>query len=346
MSLVTALIVSLVLLALNGFFVAGEFAVVAARRHRLEERALDGGVASRTAVLNARELSLMLAGSQLGITVCTLGLGALAKPAVADVLETLLGRVGVAEPVAGIIGVLLAVFIVVFLHMVVGEMAPKSWAISDAERSAVLLAWPFRAFVTVMRPLLSVLNGLANLCLRLVKVEPQDELAQVHDPHGLRMLLETSHESGLLPEQEHQRLTGSLSLSETPVYAATLPLADAVSVAATDSLATAERISLASGRSRLIVLTDGRPSGLVHMRDVIAARIAGTASCVDDLDYTSVQLDEHLSALDAISALRAARAQLAFVTRNDEIVGIASMEDLLELLLGQFEDETDTAGNR
>ena len=147
----TALLVSLLLLVLNAFFVAAEFALVASKRHRLEVLAERGSVAARAAVRGSRELSLMLAGAQLGITLCTLGLGSLAKPAVAELLDPgvhLRARPGAA---AYVVSVVLAVGIVVFLHMVVGEMAPKSWAIAHPERSAVLLALPFRGFAWVMR---------------------------------------------------------------------------------------------------------------------------------------------------------------------------------------------------
>ncbi len=153
---------AVLLLLANAFFVAAEFALVASKRHRLEDLAERGSVAARAAVRGSRELSLMLAGAQLGITLCTLALGSLAKPAVAELLAPVFGVVGIPESAAYVISVVLAVAIVVFLHMVVGEMAPKSWAIAHPERSAVLLALPFRAFAWVARPLLSVLNAMAN----------------------------------------------------------------------------------------------------------------------------------------------------------------------------------------
>ncbi len=342
MSLGVALSLSLLLLVLNAFFVAAEFAVVAARRHRLEDRAAQGGRAARVAVRNARELSLMLAGAQLGITLCTLGLGALAKPAVADIFATLFGLAGLPDALAGAIGVAFGVAIVVFLHMVVGEMAPKSWAISDAERSAVWLGIPFRAFTTVVRPLLALLNWIANLLLRLVKVEPQDELANVHGPQELRMLLDSSRAGGLLPQTEHERLAGALALDDTPLYAATLPLVDAVTIADTARAGDVERVSLASGRSRLVVVDEAeRPVGLVHVRDAITSVTVGRDDPVAVLRYPALVLDEHTPLLDAVSRMRAERAQLAFVGRQTEVVGIVALEDLLERVLGEFDDETD-----
>ena len=133
MSAATSLLISLLLLAFNAFFVAAEFALVAAKRHRLELAAATGSRAARAALAGSRELSMMLAGAQLGITLCTLGLGALAKPAVADLLGPVLDAAGLPEQVAYVIAFVLAVALVGFLHVVVGEMAPKSWAISHPE---------------------------------------------------------------------------------------------------------------------------------------------------------------------------------------------------------------------
>jgi CBS domain containing-hemolysin-like protein len=169
-----ALVISVGLLAGNGFFVAAEFALVASRRHRLEQAAETGSRAAAAAWAGSRQLSLMLAGAQLGITVCSLGLGALAEPALAHLLDPAFTALGLPAATAHAVAFLLALAIVVFLHMVVGEMAPKSWAISHPERSALLLALPFRAYTLAVRPALRALNAMANAELRAVKVTPQD----------------------------------------------------------------------------------------------------------------------------------------------------------------------------
>src|SRR5215207_7288950 len=183
-----SLLLSLVLLFLNGFFVAAEFALVASKRHRLEQAAAEGSRAARAALAGVRELPLMLAGAQLGITLCTLGLGALAEPAVAHLLDPAFEAIGLPASIAQLIAFLIAVAGIGLLHVIVGEMAPKSWAISHPEVSALRLALPFRVFTRLFRPVLLALNGMANACLRLVKVTPQDELAQAHGPDELRIL--------------------------------------------------------------------------------------------------------------------------------------------------------------
>ena len=269
--MITALLISVVLLVLNAFFVAAEFALVASKRHRLDDLAERGSRAAAAAAAGSRELSLMLAGAQLGITLCTLGLGAVAKPAVADLLAPVFTFLRLPEEAAYVVAVILAVGIVVFLHMVVGEMAPKSWAIAHPERSAVLLALPFRAFAWVMRPVLSLLNAMANGCLRLVGVQPQNELAQVHGPKELALLLESAREQGQLEESEHRVLAGAIDLDTTRITEVMVPLDRAVGVAGSASVLEAERVSRESGRSRLVVTDGGVPVGIAHVRDIVRA---------------------------------------------------------------------------
>ncbi|GAB3081918.1 hemolysin family protein [Intrasporangium mesophilum] len=334
----TALLFSVLLLVGNAFFVAAEFALVASKRHRLEDLAERGSLAARAAVRGSRELSLMLAGAQLGITLCTLGLGSLAKPAVAELLQPVFTFLRLPDAAAYVVSVVLAVAIVVFLHMVVGEMAPKSWAIAHPERSALMLALPFRAFARVMRPVLALLNAMANGCLRLVGVQPQDELAQVHGPKELEMLLQSSREHGLLAEPEHRVLAGAIDLDTTPLSDVLVPLAHVVGVGATATCAEAETVSRESGRSRLLVRDRDVPVGIVHVRDVVRSAASAPVTAVT---APALQVDAGLSLLDAVSLMRSRQAQLVLVEGPQGPVGIVTMEDLLERVLGRFDDETD-----
>lgn len=338
--MITALLVSVLLLVLNAFFVAAEFALVASKRHRLEEAAEGGSRAAEAAVKGSRELSLMLAGAQLGITLCTLGLGSLAKPAVAELLTPVLTFLRLPEEIAYVVAVVFAVAIVVFLHMVVGEMAPKSWAISHPERSALLLALPFRAFARVARPVLSALNWLANATLRLVHVQPQDELAQAHGPNELLLLLAAAREHGMLAEPEHRVLAGAIDLDTAPLTSAMVPLHDVISIERDATCGAAEELSRTSGRSRLVVTDEGHPVGIAHVRDVVRAE---TQSPVADVTTDALRLESDLSLLDAVSLMRTERAQLVLVADASGPVGLVTMEDLLERVLGRFEDETDLA---
>ncbi|WBB98642.1 MULTISPECIES: hemolysin family protein [unclassified Solwaraspora] len=340
-----ALLTSLVLLALNGFFVAAEFALVASKRYRLEQAAAGGSRAARAALDGSRELSLMLAGAQLGITVCTLGLGALAEPAVERLVAPLLERAGLPYAASHLVAFLFALALVVFLHLVVGEMAPKSWAITHPERSALLLALPFRAFARVSRPVLSGLNAIANAVLRAFRVEPQDQLAQVHGPDELRILLEQSREHGLLPPDQHELLAKMLQLERTTVRDVMQPVDQVVAVARTDTAVRVEELSRGSGRSRLVVYGEaGDLIGIVHVRDAVRANTCDGAPTAESLMSRPFLLPATATVTEAVAAMRADQVQLALVTNGagaDRPIGFVALEDLLEEVIGEFDDETD-----
>ncbi|TDB79291.1 hemolysin family protein [Micromonospora sp. KC721] len=345
MSAGLALFTSVLLLALNGFFVAAEFALLAAKRYRLEQSAAGGGRAARAALDGVRELSLMLAGAQLGITLCTLGLGALAEPAIEHLLSPLLHAVGLPEAASHLIALVFALGLVTFLHLVVGEMAPKSWAITDAERSAILLALPFRAFARVARPVLSALNALANAILRLVGVQQQDQLAQVHGPDELRILLEQSREHGLLGAEQHQMLTSMLQLQATTVADVMEPFDRIITVGRDDTAERVEEVSRDSGRSRLAVLDpSGEVCGLVHVREAVRAVTTGRPATAGELMTRAFTLPAESTVTEAVAAMRADQSQLALVRNGGgptRPIGFVALEDLLEEVIGEFDDETD-----
>ncbi|MEJ3749393.1 hemolysin family protein [Actinomycetes bacterium KLBMP 9797] len=340
MSTPLALALAVLLLALNGFFVAAEFALVGSKRYRLEQAAATGSRAAKAALDGSRELSMMLAGAQLGITLCTLGLGALAEPAIESLLGPALHAVGLPDAASHVIAFLVALVVVGFLHLVVGEMAPKSWAITDPERSAVLLALPFRAFTAATRPILRLCNALANGVLRLLKVEPQDRLDEVHGQEELRILLEQSREHGTLAVDQQELLSSMLQLQRTTVAEVMTPLSELVTVSVGDSAGRLEEVSRACGRSRLVV-ANGSFAGLVHVRDVVRATTEGRAATAADLMTTPFTLQGTATVTEAVAAMRAARAQLALVGDGAEIIGFVALEDLLEEVIGEFDDETD-----
>ncbi|GAA1108054.1 hemolysin family protein [Kribbella jejuensis] len=346
MSTTWALLISAVLLALNGFFVAAEFALVASKRHRLEEAAASGSRSARAAIAGVSELSLMLAGAQLGITLCTLGLGSLSEPAVAHLLHPLFELAHVPEGVGHVIALVIAVGGIGLLHVLLGEMAPKSWAISNPERSALILAMPFRGFTYVFRPLLSVLNWIANLCVRLIGVTPQNEIANAHGPDELRLLIESSREHGTLEEPEHELLTAMLALQNTTVGQVMTPIAELSTVASTASAREVERTSRREGHSRLAVVRSGPGSpgicGIVHVRDAARVTTAGdTTSRAADLMTAPLELGANTPVAKAIRTMREERSQLAVVRGGDQAIGVVALEDLLEEVIGEFDDETD-----
>lgn len=337
-----ALALSGLLLVSNGFFVAAEFALVASKRYRLEQLALTGSRAARAALAGSRELSLMLAGAQLGITVSTLGLGALAEPAIEHALSPLLAELGLPRQVAVVISFVIALGVVSFLHVVVGEMAPKSWAITHPERSALLLAPPFRAFTWLTRPLLAAMQHSANGVLLLFRVPPQEALAAAHGPAELRMLLERSRQEGLLDPDQHQLLSRMLPLARTSLAQIMAPLAELAVVRTGTPAAEVEQACRRAGRSRLGVLDEsGEVRGVVHVREAVVATTAGRTVSAGALMTPATILDASLNVAAAATRMRAARAQLALVAAGGRVSGFVALEDLLEQVIGEFYDETD-----
>ncbi|MEU7902051.1 hemolysin family protein [Actinoplanes sp. NPDC049118] len=342
MSTTWAVTFSLLLLAGNAFFVAAEFALVASKRYRLEHAAAEGSRAARAALDGSRELSLMLAGAQLGITLCSLGLGALAEPAIEHLLHPLLHNLGLSDVPSGIIAFLFALTVVTFLHLVIGEMMPKSWAITDPERSATLLALPFRGYVRMVRPALLGLNVLANAALKPFGVHPQDQLAQAHGPQEMHILLERSRAEGLIGAEQTELLTSMLKLQETKVADVLIPDDQLVTVTPQSPALDIEAASLSSGRSRLAVVSEtGEVVGVVHVRDAVRVTTAARDATAADLMDPPFILDALVTVTDAVTQMRAARVQLAIVVRGAERVGFVALEDLLEQVIGEFDDETD-----
>ncbi|MBF6434799.1 hemolysin family protein [Nocardia cyriacigeorgica] len=323
--------VTTALIAASAFFVAVEFALIAARRHRLEDAAATSS-AARAALRSSSELSVLLAGSQLGITVCTLALGAVTKPAVHHWLTPLFERLGAPLWAADAAGFVLALVIVTFLHLVVGEMAPKSWAIAHPERSATVLAIPMRAFMAVTRPLLKLLNQMANRCLRRVGVTPVDEVDSGQDPAALRHLVEHSATAGTLDERYRGNLISALELEQLSVGDLMRREADPDAVAPDAHREAIRAMSRTTGHLRLLVRDGDGFRGVVHVRDSLTATPEATAA---ELMRPVLTLSATMPIYEALRTMRETRTHLAVVTGGPtgEPVGLITITDVLRRLL-------------
>ncbi|KAB8163410.1 DUF21 domain-containing protein [Streptomyces sp. 3MP-14] len=329
-----AALVTVVLLIGSGFFVAAEFALVAARRHRVETAIAEGRRGAKAALAGMHELSLMLAGAQLGITACTLGLGSISKPAISHEVDPVLHDLGLPSGLSYGIAFLFAMFVVVFLHMVVGEMAPKSWAISHPERSAMLLAPAFRALVRAVRPLIWVLNKISNGLVRLCRVTPREELTSVHDREQLTHLVSESQRLGLISEADSGLITRSLTEPQSPVGAFQVPAREIVSVPSSAPVETILAAASASDHTRLLVADGERVVGSVHARDAVVARARGQRVTAGELARPVPELTADDTVDFAVEQLRQRRASLA-VVRDAEgrLTGLISLDDLLVRLM-------------
>ncbi|NKZ77546.1 DUF21 domain-containing protein [Rhodococcus hoagii] len=324
------LAVTVLLIAASAFFVAVEFALIAARRHRLEDAAPNSRSA-RAALRSASELSVLLAGSQLGITVCTLALGAVTKPAVHHWLTPAFTDWGAPLWLADVAGFVLALLIVTFLHLVVGEMAPKSWAIAHPEKSATLLAIPMRGFMWLTRPLIVILNRAANWCLVKVGVQPVDQVASGQDPEALRHLVEHSATVGTLDERYHGHLTSALELESLTVGDIVRPNDRPSSV---DADAPVERIretADASGHLRLLVRSGTDVVGVLHVRDSLGAAPETRAR---DLMRDVLTVQAATPVYEALATMRNTRSHIAIV-RDDagRLIGLITLADVLARLM-------------
>nr|WP_042180499.1 hemolysin family protein [Kibdelosporangium sp. MJ126-NF4]CEL14416.1 Uncharacterized protein Rv1841c/MT1889 [Kibdelosporangium sp. MJ126-NF4]CTQ88781.1 Uncharacterized protein Rv1841c/MT1889 [Kibdelosporangium sp. MJ126-NF4] len=322
-----ALLISVAAVALSAFFVAVEFALVAARQYRLEESA-SASPSARAALRSSRELSLVLAGSQLGITLCTLVLGAVSKPAVHNMLAPLMSGWGLPEVTADVLAFVLSLVVVTFVHLVVGEMAPKSWAIAHPELSATMLALPMRVFMWLTRPLLLALNTAANWFLRRFGVEPVDEVSAGRGPDDLRQLLDHSVRAGALDGSRHEQLATALELNSRPLREIVRP--DLTSVAPDTTCAQIRATARASGHLRLVVQSEGRPIGVVHVRDALLQPESTTAHA---LMRPVLTLDARTPIYAALSTMRETRNHLALVESDGVVKGLVTLDDVLNQLL-------------
>lgn len=348
MSDTLAITVAVLLLVANAYFVGAEFALISARRDRLEALREQGHARAGLVMRAGEEISLMLAGSQLGITICSLGLGALGEPAVAHQLEKLLAPLGVPVALQHAIAFPIALLLVVVLHIVLGEMVPKNIAIAGPERSALLLVPGLVAFVRLTRPVISLLNAMANGVLRLFRVEPKDELETAYTSHELAEMIGESRREGLLDPSEHRRLTQALSSAERTVADVVVPIDSLTTLPERPTLGDVQSAVAATGFSRFPLRTaSGRLSNYLHVKDVLDLAGADPTTPVPRSKLRGLpELPADARLGEAVAALRRARSHLAKAVGADgRELGVVTLEDLVEEYVGTVRDATHVNGS-
>lgn len=335
------------LLVANGFFTAAEFAYITARRTVLQETP---GGSARIAVRLNRELTLSLTAAQLGITMTSLGLGAVAEPAVASVLEAVIGLASLPVGVTHGIALVLAFLIVVFLHIVVGDMAPKNIVISRPERSATALAYPFRGFILVFRPLIAALNAMTNGLLRIFGVSPATSLEVGHSADELAMIISTGQEEGVIEDFAHRLLTGAISFGDLDAAEAMTPRPDVVTTNAAATVAEVEELMQSTGHSRIPVIGDDIDDvlGFIHVKELIGVSDDHRDRTVDPSILREVLfVPESAHIRSVLDEMRRTRIHFAMVIdEHGSTAGIITMEDIAEELVGEIRDEYDRRERR
>lgn len=342
MSAPVALGVALLLLLGNAFFVGAEFALVSARRTQIEPRADAGSAMARITLRAMENMSLVIGVNQLGITVCSLVLGAVGEPAVAHVVEPGLHALHVPDSFLHPIAFVIALSVVVYLHVVLGEMIPKNIALAGPDRAALVLGPPIWAIVTVLRPVIVVINACASAFLRLVGVRIMDEVSSTYTREEVAALVEESRGEGLIEPEEYDRLAGALGFTEKTVSTVLMPTASLTTVRRGSTAADVEALCAATGYSRFPVVDDrdGSLLGYLHIKDVLETEEALRHRVVEDKwvrPFAPVSPDDLLH--EALETLQRRGAHMAAVVdAGGATLGVATLEDVIEELVGEIRD--------
>lgn len=339
------LLVGLVLLLANAFFVGAEFAVISARRSQIEPRAAAGSRAAKTTLWAMEHVSLMLACAQLGITVCSLGLGAIAEPALAHLLEAPFAAIGIPEALLHPIAFALALAVVVYLHVVIGEMVPKNLALARSEATALILAPALVMVARVLSPVIRALNAVANAALRLGGVEPKDEVASTFTAEEVHSIVTESRREGTI-DDDHGLLTGALEFSDLIAREVMVPTDQLVTVRVGATPADVERLVARTGFSRFPVSgSDGDLVGYLHLKDVLYAEDDEHDVPVPEKRVRSlVSVADRDEVEDALAAMQRSGAHLARVLDAEgRMLGVIFLEDVLEELVGEIRDSMQRA---
>jgi CBS domain containing-hemolysin-like protein len=332
--------IATLLIAGNAIFVAAEFGLVATRRSQIEPLAQNGSRRAARTLEAMENMPPMIAAIQLGVTLCSVLLGAIAEPGAAAALHPLLHLVHISDGVAEPIAYTLALAVVAGCHVVLGEMVPKNLALAGPQRTAVILVPMVYAMAQVLRPLIAVLNAVAGATLWLLRVEPKSEVHSAYTLAEIEAMVAESHGEGLLENDEYDRLAGALGFTEKSVVEVMLPL-DGLSTVAQDATgADVEAACAATGFSRFpVIARSGDLVGYLHIKDAIGDD-EQRGSALDARwirPFAVVTAEEQLH--DALATLRRDGAHMARVVDTDShTLGIITLEDVIEELVGEIRD--------
>lgn len=343
MSSELALFIAAVLLFGNAFFVAAEFALVSARRSSLEPRALEGSRRAKVTLKAMENVSVMMAGAQLGITLCSLGLGALGEPAIAHYIEGPLTSLGVSHDLLHPISFVIALTVMTFLHVVLGEMVPKNITLAGPDRSALLLAPALRTVVRILKPAVVSLNAIANASLRFIGIQPRDEVASAFTRDEVAGFVEESHREGLLSEEKEHLVTGTLHFDSRLAKRILVPLNALVTIAPDAQAGDVEKIVSKTGFSRLPVMEKtGEIKGYVHIKDILQLEDASQKMPIPKkIIRPLARVKENDTLRTVLAKMQKAGTHMAVVmgSKNNPL-GVAMLEDALEELVGEIRDES------
>lgn len=334
-----ALALAVAFLLGNAFFVGAEFAVISARRSSIEPLAESGDRRARTVLWAMEHVSLMLACAQLGVTVCSTSLGLVAEPAIAHMVEAPLRALGAPEQWVHPVALVTALLLVVYLHVVLGEMVPKNLAVSGPDRAALWFGPPLVLVARVVKPVIWALNALANGVLRLFGVEPKDEVASAFTAQEVHSIVERSRTEGLIADEEGL-IVGAIEFSDKSAGQVMTPLDTLITVPEDVTPEQFERLVAQHGFSRYPVRSaTGELTGYLHLKDVLYAEGEARSEPVAAWRvrrFATVGPEAEVE--DVLTAMQASGSHLARVDGPEGVLGIVFLEDILEELVGEVRD--------
>lgn len=332
-----------VLLLFNAFFVAGEFAVMGARRSQIEPRVEDGSKLAKYALFAMEHVTHILAICQLGITACSLLILNVSEPAIAYLFGVPLEAIGIDAGLAASIAFGIALLLVTFLHVTFGEMVPKNAAVSLADRAVLLLAPALVFLDRILRPIIVVLNWSANIALRVMRVEPQQEVTSTYTLEEVQSIVEESQRTGLVDDQTGL-LSGALSFSDVPAEQVMVPIDHIVTVSSTDTPEQFDQAVRKTGLSRLVVenTLDNTVIGYLHIKDLMSIPEQRYSEPIPVNRVRSmVNITEDKPIEDALTVMQRIGVHMARVQDSTGVTtGVLFLEDVIEVLVGEIRDIT------
>ncbi|AZA13510.1 hemolysin family protein [Corynebacterium choanae] len=343
-----AVVLSVLLLAVNAFFVGAEFSLISSRRDRLDSLIAAGNSRAKIVLRASEHLSEQLAGAQFGITIASLLLGKVGEPAIAHLLEVPAQYLGIPDGWLHPISFAIALAIVTMLHIILGEMVPKNIALAGPETVAMALIPAHQVFVKFTRPILVLLNKIAGLTLRMFGIEQKDELDSSIDPQQLATMITESRSEGLLDAEETVRLNKALTSDKRLVTEVTIPKAQVRCLpfgSHGPTLGQLEAIVNDTGFSRFpVTAADGAYLGYIHIKDVLDRLVAATAAPTDFVGRRTIRplisVDANSTLDSTMRLMRRQSAHMAQVIDHGEVRGIVTLEDLIEEFVGTVRDWT------
>jgi CBS domain containing-hemolysin-like protein len=347
--IVLGLIAIPILIAVNGFFVAVEFALVAIRRTRVEEMQQQGVRGSRSVLKATENLNRSIAAAQLGITLASIALGAVGESVLAGLLEPVLTFIPEhLQPLTRhSVATLLSVAVITYLHVILGEQVPKMMAIQSTDSVALIGSRPLNGFARITSPILRLMSGTGNLLLRALGYHTGEAHQTVHSVEELRMLVEDTQEAGLLQSEQAAYVKNVFQLTDKKVRDCMIPLAKMDAIELNTKPERVLAIVRNSGHTRIPVYEGQIDNivGLLNTKFLFYFLTLGRAVILEDALYPAVFIDPEESIAVAMRLFRKSRKPMAIVRdENKKVHGMLTLEDVLEEIVGDIEDEHDMGG--